>query len=64
MNRSTKESLKLKCPACGEFTSRVINSRPDLFGTYIHRERICYHCGWTYVTHERVVENKSTKSNI
>jgi hypothetical protein len=51
-------SAKLKCPACGEYLSRVVNSRVfDAGDPQIRRRRVCENsaCRARFSTVERVV---------
>lgn len=53
----SSDTPKLRCPACGEYLSRVTNTR--VIGTAsdptIYRRRECGQCGARFSTHERVV---------
>ncbi len=44
----------MRCPACGERETRVIDSRDLDDGTTIRRRRECARCGSRFTTHERV----------
>ena len=44
----------MKCPYCGYFDSRVIDSRPADDGTKIRRRRECLSCLKRFTTHETV----------
>jgi transcriptional repressor NrdR len=44
----------MKCPACGQPDTRVINSRPANDGTCIRRRRICDACGERFTTFETI----------
>jgi transcriptional repressor NrdR len=46
----------LKCPFCGFFDSRVLESRPTDDVTAIRRRRECPQCGRRFTTYERVEE--------
>lgn len=46
----------MKCPFCGFFDSRVLESRPTDEVTAIRRRRECPHCGRRFTTYERVEE--------
>lgn len=50
--------LSVCCPACGEETSEVKDSRPGPFG--IRRRRHCTACGQRYTTHETVTGPEGT----
>lgn len=41
---------KIPCPKCGEYESRVTNTRPSPTGVYRRRE--CLQCGHRYSTEE------------
>jgi transcriptional regulator NrdR family protein len=49
-----REVPKLKCPACGEYESRVIRAEPTASGESYERERRCEWCRFIYVTEERI----------
>lgn len=44
------------CPACGNTSSRVVDSRPAPDGDAIRRRRACERCGERFTTWERVEE--------
>lgn len=44
----------MKCPYCGNFDTRVIDSRPAEDGTSIRRRRSCDVCGKRFTTYEKV----------
>ncbi len=44
----------MRCPACGERDTRVIDSRDLDDGATIRRRRECTRCGMRFTTHERV----------
>ena len=44
----------MKCPACGYFDSKVIDSRSAEDGTIIRRRRECNSCGKRFTTYETV----------
>ena len=44
------------CPACGNTSSRVVDSRPTPDGDAIRRRRACERCGERFTTWERVEE--------
>jgi transcriptional regulator NrdR family protein len=54
---------KLKCPACGEFESRIIRAQPDDVGECYERERRCRWCACIYTTEERVKVHSATSSD-
>jgi len=46
----------MKCPACGDLESRVVDSRLISDGHAIRRRRQCSSCGRRYTTYERIQE--------
>jgi transcriptional repressor NrdR len=44
----------MKCPYCGTFENRVIDSRLSQGGEVTRRRRECEKCGRRYTTYERV----------
>ena len=44
----------MKCPACGYFDSKVIDSRPSADGNSIRRRRECLECQKRFTTFETV----------
>ncbi len=44
----------MKCPYCGEFNTRVIDSRPAEENNSIRRRRQCDACGRRFTTYEKV----------
>ncbi len=46
----------MKCPFCGFYDSRVLESRPTDDASSIRRRRECPHCGRRFTTYERVEE--------
>lgn len=48
-------TAKLCCPTCGQFESRVIDSRPTDANEAIWRRRQCRHCGEKFSTKESIV---------
>ncbi len=44
----------MRCPACGERDTRVIDSRDQDEGATIRRRRECVRCGIRFTTYERV----------
>lgn len=42
----------MKCPFCGDFDSKVIDSRPTDEGTRIRRRRECLKCAKRFTTYE------------
>jgi len=43
----------MRCPKCGEFETRVLDSRPTDDGFAIRRRRECMKCGFRFTTYER-----------
>jgi transcriptional repressor NrdR len=48
----------MKCPICGYFDSKVIDSRPSQDGNSIRRRRECLECGRRFTTFETVEANQ------
>jgi len=46
----------MRCPACGSFDDKVVDSRQADDGTSIRRRRACIDCGRRFTTFERVEE--------
>jgi len=46
----------MKCPFCGSFDNRVIDSRESKDGLTIRRRRKCLNCSKRFTTYERVEE--------
>ncbi len=46
----------MRCPACGNTSSKVVDSRPAPDGDAIRRRRACERCGARFTTWERVEE--------
>lgn len=44
----------MKCPACGNLESKVVDSRPSDDGLTIRRRRECLACGRRFTTYERL----------
>ncbi|NLI60699.1 MAG: transcriptional repressor NrdR [Clostridiales bacterium] len=44
----------MKCPFCGSFDSKVIDSRPTDEGSAIRRRRECMECTKRYTTYEKI----------
>ncbi len=44
----------MKCPYCGQDSSRVVDSRPAEDNSAIRRRRVCEHCGRRFTTYEKV----------
>ena len=48
----------MKCPSCGYFDSKVIDSRPSADGSNIRRRRECLECQHRFTTFETVEETQ------
>jgi transcriptional repressor NrdR len=46
----------VRCPACGSFDDKVVDSRQADDGTSIRRRRACIDCGRRFTTFERLEE--------
>ena len=46
----------MRCPACGSFDDKVVDSRQADDGSSIRRRRACVECGRRFTTFERVEE--------
>lgn len=44
----------MRCPACGNVESKVVDSRPSDDGLSIRRRRECLECGRRFTTYERL----------
>lgn len=44
----------MRCPACGNIESKVVDSRPSDDGLSIRRRRECLECGRRFTTYERL----------
>lgn len=44
----------MRCPACGNTESKVVDSRPSDDGLSIRRRRECLECGRRFTTYERL----------
>ena len=47
----------MKCPFCGGFDSKVVDSRPTEEGHAIRRRRGCDRCSKRFTTYEKVTAN-------
>lgn len=47
----------MRCPSCGNNSSKVVDSRPSEDGMSIRRRRECLACGRRFTTYERMGEN-------
>ncbi len=46
----------MRCPACGSFDDKVVDSRQSEDGVSIRRRRACLECGRRFTTFERLEE--------
>lgn len=46
----------VRCPGCGSYDDKVVDSRQADDGSSIRRRRACIHCGGRFTTFERVEE--------
>ena len=53
-NIRQKERLHIKCPNCGFFESKVIDSRPTEENSAIRRRRECLKCQKRFTTYEKL----------
>lgn len=44
----------MKCPFCGQDSTRVVDSRPEDDNASIRRRRLCDECGRRFTTYEKV----------
>lgn len=44
----------MKCPECGNFEDKVVETRESKEGKYIRRRRECLNCGKRFTTYEKV----------
>lgn len=44
----------MKCPECGNFADKVVETRESKEGNYIRRRRECLHCEKRYTTYEKI----------
>jgi transcriptional repressor NrdR len=44
----------MKCPGCGNFEDKVVETRESKEGGYIRRRRECLRCGKRFTTYEKV----------
>ncbi|NIM12350.1 MAG: transcriptional repressor NrdR [Candidatus Aminicenantes bacterium] len=44
----------MKCPECGNFEDKVVETRESKEGSYIRRRRECLRCGKRFTTYEKV----------
>ncbi len=47
----------MRCPSCGYFESKVIDSRPSEDGSSIRRRRECLQCNTRFTTYEKLIDN-------
>lgn len=59
----SSDTPKLRCPACGEYLSRVTNTRVvgNAGDPTIRRRRECGQCGARFATLERVISGSLVK---
>jgi transcriptional repressor NrdR len=50
--------MPMKCPKCGYFDSKVIDSRPSTDGSSIRRRRECLECQGRFTTFETIEETQ------
>ncbi|GAB6072813.1 transcriptional regulator NrdR [Venenivibrio stagnispumantis] len=48
----------MRCPKCGSFNDKVLDTRQSKDGTVIRRRRECLDCGYRFTTYERIEEEK------
>ena len=48
----------MRCPLCGEFEDKVIESRTLQNGESIRRRRECLSCGYRFTSYERIEEKQ------
>jgi len=48
----------MRCPKCGSFNDKVLDTRQSKDGTVIRRRRECLNCGYRFTTYERIEEEK------
>jgi transcriptional repressor NrdR len=48
--------MPMKCPFCGEFDNKVIDSRVSKDGSVIRRRRECIECSRRFTTYEHIEE--------
>ncbi|MDR2397698.1 MAG: transcriptional regulator NrdR [Spirochaetaceae bacterium] len=48
----------MRCPHCGAFDDRVIESRALANGEAVRRRRECTHCGLRFTSYERIEEKQ------
>jgi DNA-directed RNA polymerase subunit RPC12/RpoP len=49
-----QEGVKVRCPHCGSFDDKVIESRTLAGGEAIRRRRECNGCGYRFTSYERI----------
>jgi len=52
------EVIKMRCPHCGSFDDKVIESRTLANGDSIRRRRECIGCGYRFTSYERIEEKQ------
>jgi transcriptional repressor NrdR len=53
-----KQVKKVRCPHCGNFDDKVIDSRTLANGEAIRRRRECNGCGFRFTSYERIEEKQ------
>jgi transcriptional repressor NrdR len=53
-----QEGLKVRCPHCGNFDDKVIESRTLADGEAIRRRRECNGCGYRFTSYERIEDKQ------
>jgi transcriptional repressor NrdR len=48
----------MRCPHCGNFDDKVIESRTLANGEAIRRRRECYSCGYRFTSYERIEDKQ------
>lgn len=48
----------MKCPKCGYYESRVVDTRSTDDGIKIRRRRECMECGYRFTTYEKIEETQ------
>ena len=48
----------MRCPNCGSFNDKVVDTRQSKDGSVIRRRRECLECGFRFTTYERYEEEK------
>jgi transcriptional repressor NrdR len=53
-----RETTTLRCPHCGSFDDKVIDSRTLAGGDAIRRRRECLSCGFRFTSYERIEDRQ------